>query len=211
MPHKRYLYPYSQWPAFEIGYPFCCEIVREIMVFLHSHGVGTARAVRIFKTYGADAVQVMSENPYRLARDIRGIGFKTDAPLECELLVIHVAFMVDVMLMQALIKAVPGAAALLIVGDIDQLPSVGPGQVLADVIASGAIPVVRLTEVFRQAAQSRIIVNAHRINQGLIPDLSLPGTDSDFYFVQADDPETVIQRIIELVKTRIPNRFGLDP
>src|ERR1700750_322889 len=77
MPHKRYLYPYSQWPAFEIGYPFCCEIVREIMVFLHSHGVGTARAVRIYKTYGSDAVQVMSENPYRLARDIRGIGFKT--------------------------------------------------------------------------------------------------------------------------------------
>src|SRR6201989_2737565 len=77
MPHKRYLYPYSQWPAFEIGYPFCCEIVREIMVFLHSHGVGTARAVRIFKTYGADAVQVMTENPYRLARDIRGIGFKS--------------------------------------------------------------------------------------------------------------------------------------
>src|SRR6201989_2302454 len=130
---------------------------REIMVFLHSHSVSTARAVRIFKTYGSDAIQVMSENPYRLARDIRGIGFKTDAPLECELLVIHVAFMVDVMLMQALIKAVPGAAALLIVGDIDQLPSVGPGQVLADVIASGAIPVVRLTEVFRQAAQSRII------------------------------------------------------
>jgi exodeoxyribonuclease V alpha subunit len=73
------------------------------------------------------------------------------------------------------------------------------------------VPVVRLTEVFRQAAQSRIIISAHRINHGVIPDLSLPGTDSDFYFVQADDPETVVQRIIELVKTRIPNRFGLDP
>ena len=79
--------------------------------------------------------------------------------------------MVDVMLMQALLKAVPDDAALLIVGDIDQLPSVGPGQVLADIIASGAVPVVRLTEVFRQAAQSRIITSAHRINQGLIPDL----------------------------------------
>src|SRR3977135_1356620 len=119
--------------------------------------------------------------------------------------------MVDVMLMQALIKAVPDKSALLIVGDIDQLPSVGPGQVLADVISSGAVPVVRLTEVFRQAAQSRIIISAHRINHGVIPDLSLPGTDSDFYFVQADDPETAVQRIIELVKTRIPNRFGLDP
>jgi exodeoxyribonuclease V alpha subunit len=113
--------------------------------------------------------------------------------------------------MQALMKAVPAKAALLIVGDIDQLPSVGPGQVLADIISSGAVPVVHLTEVFRQAAQSRIIVSAHRINQGFIPDLSAPTTESDFYFVQADDPETVVPRIIELVKTRIPKRFGLDP
>jgi exodeoxyribonuclease V alpha subunit len=400
------------------------KIVREIMVFLHSHGVGTARAVRIFKTYGADAVQVMTENPYRLARDIRGIGFKTadaiamrlgidktamvrvragisyalteamdeghcglptkelvplavellevpgelvqtaldleladrtvvadkvgetaciflaglyraeqliaerirclangtlpwpfidpekalpwieqktglalaasqiaairlallskvlvitggpgvgkttivnsilrivavkgislslcaptgraakrmteatgfeaktihrllevdpktggfkrgsDNPLECDLLVVDETSMVDVMLMQALIRAVPDQAALLIVGDIDQLPSVGPGQVLADIIGSGAVPIVRLTEVFRQAAHSRIITSAHQINRGAIPDLSKPEADSDFYFVPADDPETAVQRIIELVKTRIPQRFGLDP
>jgi exodeoxyribonuclease V alpha subunit len=134
-----------------------------------------------------------------------------DNPLECDLLVIDEASMVDVMLMQALIKAVPSAAALLIVGDIDQLPSVGPGQVLADVISSGAIPVVRLTEVFRQAAQSRIITTAHRINHGLIPDLSPPGIDTDFYFVQAEDPEIAVQRIVELVKIRIPKRFGFDP
>lgn len=400
------------------------KAVREIMVFLHSHGVGTARAVRIFKTYGSDAIQVMTENPYRLARDIRGIGFKTadaiamklgiektamvrvragisyalteamdeghcglpteeltplaekllevpqelirtaldlelregavvadrvgetpcvflaglhraertiaerlmrlangtlpwpwidpdkalpwveariglalavsqvaairlalksqvlvmtggpgvgkttivnailrilaakgvqlllcaptgraakrmteatgfeaktihrllevdpksggfkrgeDNPLDCDLLVLDEASMVDVMLMQALMKAVPDHAALLIVGDIDQLPSVGPGQVLADIISSGAVPVVRLTEVFRQATQSRIITSAHRINQGSIPDLSPSGAESDFYFVQADDPETTVSRIIELVKTRIPKRFGLDP
>ena len=401
------------------------KVVREIMVFLHENGVGTARAVRIYKTYGADAVQVMTENPYRLARDIRGIGFKTadaiamklgiektamirvragisfalteamdeghcglptdeliplaeellevpqelirtaldlelsegtviadtgrrnavrvsrgsvpgraqlspsgcmrlvngklpwpwidpdkalpwveqrsglqlaesqktairlalmskvlvitggpgvgkttivksilrvlsakgaklllcaptgraakrmteatgfeaktihrllevdpkgggfkrdgDNPLDCDLLVVDEASMVDVMLMQALMKAVPDDAALLIVGDIDQLPSVGPGQVLADIIASGAVPVVRLTEVFRQAAASRIIVSAHRINQGHIPDLGKPDEDSDFYFVQADDPETAVPRIVELVKTRIPKRFGLDP
>ena len=105
----------------------------------------------------------------------------------------------------------PDDAALLIVGDIDQLPSVGPGQVLADVIASGAVPVVRLTEIFRQAAQSRIITSAHKINQGYIPDLSKPDGESDFYFVQADDPETAVPRIIELVKTRIPRRFSLDP
>jgi exodeoxyribonuclease V alpha subunit len=119
--------------------------------------------------------------------------------------------MVDVMLMQALMKAVPDRAALLIVGDIDQLPSVGPGQVLADVISSGAVPVVRLTEVFRQAAQSQIIVNAHRINHGVMPDLRKPEAESDFYFVEAADPETAVARIIELVKTRIPRRFGLDP
>ena len=107
----------------------------------------------------------------------------------------------------ALVKAIPCDAALLIVGDIDQLPSVGPGQVLADVIASGAIRVIRLTEVFRQAAASRIIVTAHRINQGHIPDLSKPEEDSDFYFVQADDPEAAVSRIVELVKTRIPRRF----
>jgi exodeoxyribonuclease V alpha subunit len=400
------------------------KVVREIMVFLHSHGVGTARAVRIYKTYGADALQVMTENPYRLARDIRGIGFKTadaiaiklgiektammrvragisyalaeamdeghcglpteelvplavellevpkeavltaldleladgtviadtvgatacvflgglyraeqvtaerlrclvngtlpwpyidpekalpwikqkiglalaesqvaavrlallskvvvitggpgvgkttivnailrilaakgvnlllcaptgraakrmteasgfeaktihrllevdprtgafkrdgDNPLVCDLLVVDETSMVDVLLMQALLRAVPDAAALLIVGDIDQLPSVGPGQVLADIIASGAVPVVRLTEVFRQAAQSRIITSAHRINHGFIPDLSKPEGASDFYFVQADDPESAVPRIIELVKTRIPQRFGLDP
>jgi len=400
------------------------KVIREIMVFLHSHTVGTARAVRIYKTYGTDAVQVMTENPYRLARDIRGIGFKTadtiamklgiektamirvragisyaltqamdeghcglptdelaplavelldvpqelvltaldlelaegtviadkvgetscvflaglhraektiaerllrlvagplpwaridpdkalpwieqrtglalaasqvaairlaltskalvitggpgvgkttivnsilrilsakginlllcaptgraakrmteatgfeaktihrllevdprgggfkrngDNPLDCDLLVVDETSMVDVMLMQALTRAVPDKAALLIVGDIDQLPSVGPGQVLADVIASASVPVVRLTEVFRQAAQSRIITTAHRINQGSIPDLSRPEGDSDFYFVQADDPETAVPRIVELVKTRIPQRFGLDP
>ena len=400
------------------------KLVREIMVFLHNHGVGTARAVRIFKTYGADAVEVMTDNPYRLARDIRGIGFRTadaiamklgiantammrvragiayalteamdeghcglpreelgpmaarllevpddlirtaldlelgdgtvvadrvadtpcvflgglyraeqaigdrllrisagnlpwpdidaekalpwverktglslaqgqadavrlaltsravvitggpgvgkttivnailrvlsakgvelllcaptgraakrmsdatgleartihrllevdprsggfrrdaDNPLDCGLLVIDEASMVDVMLMRALMMAVPDEAALLIVGDVDQLPSVGPGQVLADIIASGVVPVVRLTEVFRQAARSRIVTCAHGINRGAIPDLSRPEGDSDFYFVPADDPETAAMRIVELVKTRIPKRFGLDP
>jgi exodeoxyribonuclease V alpha subunit len=399
------------------------KAVREIMLFLHAHGVGTARAVRIFKTYGAEAIQVMSENPYRLARDIRGIGFKTadaiamrlgidkaavirvragisyalseamdeghcglprdgleklaetllevpgdlvraalnleltdgtvvadsvgdtacvflaglhraeraiaerlasiaaatlpwhpiaaekalpwvekltgltlvdsqkeavrlalaakvlvitggpgvgkttivnailrilnakgvrillcaptgraakrmseatgmeartihrllevdpktggfrrceDNPLPCDLLVVDETSMVDVLLMNSLLKAVPNRAALLVVGDVDQLASVGPGQVLADMIGSGVIPVVRLTEVFRQAAASRIIVNAHRINAGEIPDLHKPEGDSDFYFVPADDPETAVPRIIELVQTRIPGRFGFN-
>src|SRR4051794_41468900 len=105
-----------------------------------------------------------------------------DNPLECDLLVVDETSMVDVMLMQALVRAIPDHAALLIVGDIDQLPSVGPGQVLADIIGSGAVPVVRLTEIFRQAAESRIITSAHRINRGLVPDLSKPEGNSDFYF-----------------------------
>ena len=399
------------------------KVVREIMAFLHAHGVGTARAARIYKTYGADAVEVMTENPYRLARDVRGIGFKTadaiavklgiektamtrvragigyalgeamgdghcglpveelaslaadlldvpealvrtaldleladgtvvaaavagadcvflsglhraerviaerlarlaggprpwpdvdaakalawveertglslaasqadavrlalaskvlvvtggpgvgkttlvnailrilaakgvemalcaptgraakrlgevtgfeaatihrlletdprhggfrrdgDRPLDCGLLVVDEASMVDVPLMQALLKAVPDTAALLMVGDVDQLPSVGPGQVLADVIASGAVPVVRLSEVFRQAARSRIVGSAHRINRGVLPELSKPEGDSDFYFVPAEDPQSAAARIVDLVKTRIPRRFGLD-
>lgn len=399
------------------------KVVREIMVFLHAHGVGTSRAVRIFKTYGVDAVQVMSENPYRLARDIRGIGFKTadaiamrlgieptamirvragisyalseamddghcglpteqlltlavellgvpaelvttalelelaegtviadkvgetacvflaglysaergiaerlltlrqgilpwewidpdkalpwaeqrvglslaesqrqavalalvskvlvitggpgvgkttiintilrilgakglkillaaptgraakrmsettgleartihrlletdpkvggfkrglEHPFDCDLLVIDEASMVDVPLMHALLKAVPPEAALLVVGDVDQLPSVGPGQVLSDMISSAALPTVRLTEIFRQAAASRIIVSAHRINSGQMPELSRPEGESDFYFVPAADPELAVERIVDLVKTRIPQRFGLD-
>ena len=400
------------------------KAVREIMVFLHGHGVGTARAVRIFKTYGADAVEVMSENPYRLARDVRGIGFRTadtiamrlglektamvrvragisftlgeamaeghcglphrellpraaellevpedlvvvaldlelhdrtvvadrvgemscvflaglhgaemgiaerlralrrgappwppiaadkaipwiegrtgltlagsqraavaaalgakvmvitggpgvgkttivnailgivaakrvrialaaptgraarrmseatgreaktvhrllevdprsggfkrdaENPLDCDLLVVDEVSMVDVPLMHALLRALPSSAALLVVGDVDQLPSVGPGQVLADLIAGGAFPVARLDEVFRQAARSRIIVSAHCINEGIIPDLDPPEEESDFYFVPAEDPEDAVQKVIELVSVRMPRRFDLDP
>ena len=399
------------------------KVIREIMLFLHSNGVGTSRAVRIYKTYGVDAVRLISENPYRLARDIRGIGFRTadqiatklgiektamirvragvsfalaeamddghcgfpegelvpltqkllevpedlittalaleiqegtviaddldgcrcvflaglyraerdiaerlralavgDPPwpqinadkaipwveggtkmalaesqkeairvalgakvlvitggpgvgkttlvnsllkillaktvgielcaptgraakrlsestgrdartihrlletdprtgsfrrneenaLDCDLLVVDETSMVDVPLMRALLRALPDRAALLLVGDVDQLPSVGPGQVLADIIASGAMPVVRLTEVFRQAAESRIIVNAHRINQGLMPSLT-PIEGGDFYFVDAADAEEGIQKLLAIVRERIPRRFGFDP
>ncbi len=399
------------------------KVIREIMLFLHAHGVGTSRAVRIYKTYGADAVQMIAENPYRLARDIRGIGFRTadlvaqklgieptatirvragisfalaeatgeghcglpveeltslagkllevpselieaalvleleagdvvadtlegqrcvflaglyraeqviaerlrtlaqgtppwpriDAgkaipwvegrtglalaesqkealrlalqskvlvitggpgvgkttlvnsilkvigakrvelalcaptgraakrlsestgleaktihrlletdpktggfkrseahPLDCRLLVVDETSMVDVPLMHALLKALPDEAALLLVGDADQLPSVGPGQVLADIIGSGAVPVVRLTEVFRQAAESQVIVNAHRINRGRMPELEAK-EGSDFFFVDAADPEEGVRKLLAVVGQRIPGRFGLDP
>src|SRR6516165_5554649 len=133
-----------------------------------------------------------------------------DAPLDCDLLIVDETSMVDVPLMRALLRALPDRAALLLVGDVDQLPSVGPGQVLADIIASGSVPVVRLTEVFRQAAESQIIVNAHRINQGVMPDLIKIET-SDFFFVDAADAEEGVQKLLALVQERIPKRFRLDP
>ena len=147
-----------------------------------------------------------------LEADPRLGGFRrgSDNPLRCDLLVVDETSMVDVMLMQSLARAVPDSAALLLVGDVDQLPSVGPRQVLADIIASGAVPVVRLTEVFRQATRSRIVDSARRINRGAIPDLSRPEGESDFYFVQADDPETAAARTVDLVRSHVPRRFGFD-
>jgi exodeoxyribonuclease V alpha subunit len=112
--------------------------------------------------------------------------------------------------MRAVLRALPEGAALLLVGDVDQLPSVGPGQVLADIIASCALPIVRLTEIFRQAAESRIITNAHRVNQGLMPELAR-ADGGDFYFVNAADPEEGVSKLLAIVQERIPRRFGLDP
>ncbi len=145
--------------------------------------------------------------------DPQSFGFKRgkDNPLETDLLVIDESSMVDIALMNKLLAAVPTAAALMIVGDVDQLPSVGPGAVLADIINSGAVPTVRLTEIFRQAATSRIIVNAHRINKGEMP-LKAEGTElSDFYFIPANTPEDIYAKIVQVVTERIPKRFGLHP
>ncbi len=191
-------------------------IVNSILRILAAKGVNlllcapTGRAAkRITEATGFEAKTI-----HRLLEvDPKGGGFKRNAenPLDCELLVIDETSMVDVPLMHALLKALPDTSALLVVGDIDQLPSVGPGQVLADIIQSEAIPVVRLTEVFRQAAESRIITAAHRINKGQMPDLAKPEGESDFYFVNAAEPEAAIPLIVDLVKSRIPNRFGFDP
>jgi exodeoxyribonuclease V alpha subunit len=131
-------------------------------------------------------------------------------PLECDLLVVDETSMVDVVLMQHLLRALPRNAALLLVGDADQLPSVGPGMVLKNLIESGVIPVVRLREVFRQAADSQIILNAHRINEGLMPEIARE-EGSDFHFISREEPERVAATILEVVSKRIPGRFSLDP
>jgi exodeoxyribonuclease V alpha subunit len=114
--------------------------------------------------------------------------------------------------MQSLLRGLPARAGLLLVGDVDQLPSVGPGNVLRDLIASGVAPVVRLTEVFRQASDSRIITNAHRINQGQMPEVpEKDKADADFYFIERERPEQISDTLLETVRRRIPARFGLDP
>jgi len=145
--------------------------------------------------------------------DPQTFGFKRgmDNLLETDLVVLDESSMVDLVLMNKLLPAIPDTAALMIVGDVDQLPSVGPGCVLADIIASGAIPTVRLTEIFRQAASSRIIVNAHRINRGELP-LKEEGKElSDFYFIPALTPEDIHAKLLQVVTERIPKRFGLHP
>lgn len=134
-----------------------------------------------------------------------------DQPLECDLLVADECSMVDVPLAQQLLRAIADSTALILVGDVDQLPSVGPGQFLADLIDSGAVPVVRLTEVFRQAAGSRIVQSAHQINQGVFPTLPVKAETSDFYLVPAEEPEVIAETVVGLVKTRLPRKFGLDP
>lgn len=134
-----------------------------------------------------------------------------DAPLECDLLVVDESSMIDVPLASQLLRAVGSASAVIFVGDVDQLPPVGPGQFLADLIASRSVPVVQLSEVFRQAGNSRIVRAAHQINQGLVPSLPVKGEESDFYMVSAEEPETIAQTVVDLVKSRLPRRFGLDP
>jgi exodeoxyribonuclease V alpha subunit len=132
-------------------------------------------------------------------------------PLACDLLVVDEVSMVDAPLMSLLLRALPAHASLLLVGDVDQLPSVGPGSVLRNLIDCGKVTVVRLTEVFRQAADSRIVTNAHRINQGLLPEPAPKDADSDFFFIERDSPERILETLIETVKSRIPSRFHLDP
>jgi exodeoxyribonuclease V alpha subunit len=133
----------------------------------------------------------------------RGFEKNEEHPLDCDLLIVDEASMIDTLLMHHLLKAIPIQATFILVGDVNQLPSVGAGSVLKDIIESGVAPVVELNEIFRQAQESSIIVNAHKINQGLIPNLKSP-TDKldDFFFIEQEDPEKVLELIISLVRER---------
>jgi exodeoxyribonuclease V alpha subunit len=166
------------------------------------------------------AAKRLSETTGREARTIHRLlefdpalgGFKRDAanPLDLDLLVVDETSMVDVVLMYRLLRAVPAHACVVLVGDEDQLPSVGPGRVLGDLIASGTVPVVRLTQIFRQAGQSWIVRAAHAIREGELPE-SAPAGKGDFYFIEASSPAAILDRILAMTRERIPAAFGLDP
>jgi len=140
-------------------------------------------------------------------------GFQKNAsnPLEGDVVVVDEVSMVDVPLMSRLLDAIPRKARLILVGDADQLPSVGPGLVLGDIIRSGMIPVVHLREIFRQSGDSRIISGAHAINRGEIPDIIEAPKDSDFVFIDREDPEECAATLVTMVRDRLPKHLGVDP
>ena len=207
----------------------------KVMVLTGQPGTGKTTIInsilKIFKALGVNillaaptgrAAKRMSEATGYEARTIHRLleyspkkaGFQKNEehPLECDLLIVDEFSMVDCILMHHLLKAIPSHAAFIMVGDIYQIPSVGAGNVLNDIISSGTVRVVELNEIFRQARQSSIIVNAHRINSGVVPSFKpSDGELNDFFFIHKEDPEEVVQLILELVKDRIPSRFGFDP
>ncbi|MEN6375266.1 MAG: ATP-dependent RecD-like DNA helicase [Smithella sp.] len=170
----------------------------------------TGRAAkRLSEATGHEAKTIHRMLEYNMRKG--GFQKNEEYPLDCDLLIIDEASMVDTLLMHHLLKALPVNATFIMVGDVNQLPSVGAGNVLRDIIDSGAIEVVQLNEIFRQAKESSIIVNAHRINEGAFPNL-IANQDKldDFYFIEQEDPQKVLELIITLVKERIPKRFGLN-
>ena len=166
----------------------------------------TGRAAkRLSETTGMEAKTIHRLLEYKPPE---GYQRNEENPLDGDVLIVDECSMIDIMLMYNLLKAVPDTMTLIMVGDIDQLPSVGAGNVLRDVIESGAFPVIRLTKIFRQAQSSRIITNAHRINKGLMPDLS-NGRDTDFFFIEKENPEEAADEIVNLVKTRLPQHYRI--
>lgn len=163
----------------------------------------------------AESTGMNAKTIHRLLEyDPRSASFKHDNnnPLITDMVVVDEASMLDVMLMNNLLKAIPKHASLLLVGDVDQLPSVGSGAVLSDLIQSGKIPTVRLTEIFRQAAESKIITNSHRINHGEMPLYDQnQNSASDFYVIPAETPEEISHKLMQVVTARVPAKFGYDP
>jgi len=208
------------------------RLASEKKVSILTGGPGTGKTtttlgiIRAFQTAGARillaaptgrAAKRLSETTGMEAKTIHrllevkppeGYQRNEENPLEGDVLIVDECSMIDLLLMYNLLKAVPDAMTLVFVGDVDQLPSVGAGNVLRDLIDSGVFPVVRLTRIFRQAQSSRIILNAHRINQGIMPDLS-NGRDTDFFFIEKEDPEAVAGEIVNLVKNRLPKFYGV--
>jgi exodeoxyribonuclease V alpha subunit len=173
----------------------------------------TGRAAkRMSEATGFEAKTIHRLLEYSLQKG--GFQRHADKPLDCDVLVIDEASMIDTRLMYHLLNAIPPLTTFILVGDVNQLPSVGAGNVLNDIIASAAVPVVALDKIFRQAQSSRIVVNAHRINQGRMPSVQTDqatNQQSDFYFIEQEDPDKVLDIILELCKNRIPQRFGFDP
>jgi len=170
----------------------------------------TGRAAkRMMETTGHEAKTIHRLLEYSMRKG--GFQKNADSPLDCDLLIIDEVSMIDTLLMHHLLKAIPSQATFVLVGDVNQLPSVGAGNVLKDIIESKAVPVVELNEIFRQAKESLIIVNAHMINEGKMPNLrSSQDKLDDFYFIEQEDPQKVMELIITLVKERIPKRFGFN-
>ena len=204
----------------------------KFMVLTGGPGTGktttTLGIIKIFKEMGAEVVlaaptgraakrlsettRMEAKTIHRLLEFKPGEGYKKnpDNPLRGNILIIDESSMIDLLLMHNLLKAVPLEMNVLLVGDVDQLPSVGAGNVLKDIISSGKIPVVKLERIFRQAQDSEIITNAHKINKGLFPELK-SGRDSDFFFIQEEDPEKVVETINDLCTRRIPQYYKVDP
>lgn len=209
-----------------------CAINSKVMVLTGGPGTGktttTNSIIRIYQASGntiilaaptGRAAKRMSETSGMEAKTIHRLleyqpasGYKVneDNPLKGDVLIVDECSMIDILLMNNLLKAVPEHMTLVLVGDIDQLPSIGAGNVLRDIIASKAIPVVKLERIFRQAQGSRIVTNAHRINKGEYPEIN-HSKDTDFFFMQNDDPESAAGLIIQLCQKRLPAAYRLNP